>query len=47
MIRMSGRVFGLPAQGAGLVLGKLPGPAYAAWCTSRMANDARAAFGGV
>ena len=35
----------LPAGGMGFVLGRLLGPAYAAWCTRRMAGDARAAFG--
>lgn len=35
----------LPAGGMGFVLGRLLGPAYAAWCTGRMAGDARAAFG--
>lgn len=35
----------LPTQGIGWVLGWLLGRPYAAWCTRRMAGDARAAFG--
>jgi len=35
----------LPRQGVGRVLGLLLGRGYAAWCTRRMAEDARAAFG--
>ncbi len=35
----------LPAQGVGQMLGWLLSRPYAAWCTRRMANDARAAFG--
>ena len=35
----------LPAQGIGQVLGWLLGRPYAAWCTRRMAGDARTAFG--
>jgi len=35
----------LPGRGVGLVLGRLLGGPYAAWCTRRMASDARAAFG--
>ena len=35
----------LPTQGIGWVLGLLLGRPYAAWCTRRMAGDARAAGG--
>lgn len=35
----------LPARGVGRWLGALLGRSYAAWCTRRMAEDARAAFG--
>lgn len=37
--------FQLPQQGVGRVLGLLLGRGYAAWCTRRMAQDARAVFG--
>ena len=35
----------LPAKGLSLLLGRVLGGAYAAWCTRRMAEDARAVFG--
>lgn len=35
----------LPAKGLALLLGRALGGAYAAWCTRRMAQDARAVFG--
>lgn len=35
----------LPAKGLSLLLGRALGGAYAAWCTRRMAEDARAFFG--
>lgn len=35
----------LPESGIGWLLGRLLGKPYAAWCTRRMAEDARAAFG--
>jgi hypothetical protein len=35
----------LPARGIGRVLGRLLGRTYAAWCTRRMASDARTTFG--
>jgi hypothetical protein len=35
----------LPARGFGRLLGFLLGPSYAAWCTRRIAEDARAVFG--
>ena len=35
----------LPARGLERVLGWLLGRVYAAWCTQRMVDDARAAFG--
>lgn len=35
----------LPAKGMSQMLGWLLGRPYAAWCTRRMASDARAAFG--
>ena len=34
----------LPARGIGRLFGLLLGRAYAAWCTRRMAGDARAVF---
>jgi hypothetical protein len=34
-----------PARGIGRLLGTLLGRSYAAWCTRRMEEDARAAFG--
>lgn len=34
----------LPVKGLGLLLGRALGGAYAAWCTRRMAKDARAVF---
>lgn len=37
--------YDLPARGIGRMLGALLGRRYAAWCTRRMAEDARAAFG--
>lgn len=35
----------LPAQGLSLLLGRALGGACAAWCTRRMAEDARTVFG--
>jgi hypothetical protein len=35
----------LPARGIARGLGWLLGRAYAVWCTQRMVNDARIAFG--
>lgn len=37
--------YDLPARGIGRVLGALLARYYAAWCTRRMAEDARTAFG--
>lgn len=35
----------LPARGVGRLLGRFTGRTYAAWCTRRMVDDARATFG--
>ena len=37
----------LPTRGFGRLIGTLLGRSYAAWCTRRMAEDARAVFGSV